>query len=47
MQQISTVRLLALCLRFQPQDHVPRVNKSELNGENTFHGDLFETEDNY
>ena len=47
MQQISTVKLLALCLRFQLEDRVPGVNKSELNGENTFHGNLFEIEDNY
>ena len=34
-------------LRFQTEERVVRVNKSEISGENTFNGDLFEIEDNY
>ena len=34
-------------MRFQTEEHVLRVNKSKITGENAFHGDLFETEDNH
>ena len=47
MQQTSTVKLLAVCLRFQIEERVIKVNKSEITGQNAFHGDLFEIEDNY
>ena len=34
-------------LRFQTEEQVLRVNKSEITGENAFNGDLFETENNH
>ena len=46
MQQTSTVKLPALFLRFQTKEHVLKVNKSEITGENAFNGDLLEIEDN-
>ena len=47
MQQTSTAKLLAFFLRFQTEESVLRVNESEITGENTFNGDLFEIEDNH
>ena len=47
MQQTSTVKLLAFCLRFQTEERILSVNKSEINGENAFYGDLFETVDKH
>ena len=46
-QQTSTVKISALFLTFQTKEHVLRVNKSEITGENAFNGDLFEIGDNY
>ena len=47
MQQTSTVKLLAFCLRFQTEEPGISVKESEITGQNTFHGDLFEMEDNH
>ena len=47
MQQTSTVKLSALFLRFQTKEHILRVHKSEITGENAFNGDLLEIEDNH
>ena len=47
VQQTSTVKLQAFYLRFQTAQRVLRVNKSETTGQNTFHEDLFEIEDNH
>ena len=41
------MKLLGLCLRFPTQELVLRVNKSEINCQNAFNGNLFETEDNH
>ena len=46
-QQTSTVKLPAFFLEFPTEEHVLRVNKSQITGENTFNGDLFEIEDNH
>ena len=46
-QQTSTVKLPAFNLKFQTQERVLRVNKSEITGENAFNGDLLDTEDNH
>ena len=46
-QQTSKVKLPAFFLRFQSKEHVLRVNKSEITGENAFNGNLFEIEDNH
>ena len=43
----SIVKLLELFLRFQTKEHVLRVNKSEITGENTFNGYHFEIEGNH
>ena len=43
----STVKLLAFCLRFQSEECVLRVNKSEITGENAFNGDLLQIKDNH
>ena len=34
-------------LKFQIEEHVLRVNKSKITGENTFNGDLLHTEGNH
>ena len=48
MEQASTVKLPAFfILRFQTEERVLRVSKSEFTGENTFNGDLLEIEDNH
>ena len=47
MQQTSTVKLLAFCLRFQTEEPFVRVNKSEITSENAFQRDLFDIEDNH
>ena len=47
MQQTSTVKLPAFFLRFQTKECILRVNKSDITGENTFNGDLFEIDDNH
>ena len=39
--------LSAFFLRFQTAERVPSVNKSEINGENTFNGDYFQIEANH
>ena len=47
MQQTSTVKLPVFYLRLQTEEHVLRVNKSEMTGENDFHAEPFEIEDNH
>ena len=47
MQQTSTVKLLAFFLRFQTEERVLTVNKSDITRQNAFHGDIFEIEDNH
>ena len=47
MQQTSTVKLPGICLRFQTEERVLSGYKSHITGENSFHGDLFEIEDNH
>ena len=47
MQQTSTVKLPTLFFRFQTEERVLRVNKSEITGENAFNADLLEIEDNH
>ena len=34
-------------MRFQTEEHVLSVNKSEITGQNTFNGDVFEVKDNH
>ena len=34
-------------MRFQTKEHILRVDKSDITGENAFHGDLFENQDNH
>ena len=47
-QETSTVKSPAFfCLSFQTKERVLRVNKSEITGENTFIGDIFEIEGNH
>ena len=46
MQQTSTVNLPAFFSIFQTQEHVLRVHKSKITGENTFNGDSFGSEGN-
>ena len=46
-QQTSTVKLAAFFFRFQTEEYVVNVNKSEITGENAFNGDLLEIEDNH
>ena len=41
------MKLPTLHLNFQTKEYVPRVNKSEITGENVFNGDYFEIEDNH
>ena len=40
------MNLPTFCLRFETKEPVLRVDKSEITGENAFHGDLLDTEDN-
>ena len=47
MQQTSAVKFLAFCLRLLTEELVLRVDKSEITGENAFHGDFSEIEDNH
>ena len=47
MQQTSTVKLLVFYLRLQTEERNRRINKSEMTGENAFHADLFEIDDNH
>ena len=47
MQQTSTVKLLVFYLRLQTEERDRRINKSEMTGENAFHADLFEIDDNH
>ena len=46
-QDTCTIKLRGICLRFQTEECVLRVNKSECTSDNAFHGDLFEIEDNH
>ena len=39
--------ITSIFLRFQTEERILRVNKSEITGENTFNGDLLEIEDNH
>ena len=41
------MKLPGICLRFQTEDRVLRGYKSHITGENSFHEDLFEIEDNH
>ena len=41
------MKLLAFFLRFQTEEHVVRVNKSEITGRNTLNGDHFEIKGNH
>ena len=41
------MKLPAFFFRFQTEERVVRVNKSEITDEDTFNGDLFEIEDNH
>ena len=41
------MKLQAFCLRFQTEEHILRVNKSDMTDENAFHADLSEIEDNH
>ena len=34
-------------MSFQTEEHIVRVNKSEITGENVFNGDVFGIEDNH
>ena len=45
MQQTSTVKIAIL--RFHTKECILRANKSEITGENTFNGDLFDIDDNH
>ena len=47
VQQTITVKLSAFFSRFQTEERVVNVNKSEITGENAFNGDLLEIEDNH
>ena len=47
VQQTSTMKLPAFFVRFQTEDRVLRINKSEITGENAFNGHFFEIEDNH
>ena len=46
-QDARTIKLAAICLRFQTEERILSVNKSEITRENAFHGDLLEIEDNH
>ena len=45
-QHTSTVKLTTFFLTLQNEEHVLRINKSEIIGEKTFNGDLGEIEYN-
>ena len=45
--ETSTVKLPAFYLRLQTEERVLSINKGEITGENAFHGDLLEIEDNH
>ena len=47
MQQTSTVKLPVFYQRLLTEKRDRRINKSEMTGENAFHADLFEIEDNH
>ena len=47
MQQTSTKKLQGFCLRFQTEELLLRVKKSEITGENAFHRDLFGIKGNH
>ena len=44
---LRSSEITGIFLRFQTEERVLRVNKSEITGENAFNGDLFEIEDNH
>ena len=44
MQQNSTAKLPAIFLKFQNEEHVPKVDKSNITGEDTFNRNYFEIE---
>ena len=46
MNQTSTVKKPTFFLRFQTEEGLLRVNKSNITGKNTFNGDHFEIEGN-
>ena len=46
-QHTSTIKLPRICLRFQTEERIASVNKSEITRENGFHGDIFEIEDTH
>ena len=46
-QQASTVKMPAFTLRFQTEERILRVNKSDFTGENSFNGDILEIEENH
>ena len=41
------MKLGTFFLRYQAQERVLRVNKSEITGQNNFHGDFCEIEDSH
>ena len=45
--ETSAVKFSVLFFRFQTKEHVLKVNKGEITGENAFNGGLFEIEDNH
>ena len=47
VQQRSTVKLPSAFSRFQSEEHVLTINKSEITSENGSIGDFSETEDNH
>ena len=47
MQQTSTVKLPVFFQRFQTEEHILRVNKTNNTVENTFNGDHLGTEGNH
>ena len=47
MPQTSIVEITAFYLIYETEEHVLRVNKSEITGENSFNGDHFEIETKY
>ena len=46
-QQTSRVKLPKFYLRFQTEERILRVKKSEITDENAFHPDFFEVEGNH
>ena len=45
--QTSTLKLPAFFWRFETEEHIPRVNKSKITGENPFNADHFEIGGNH